>query len=103
MIPLNNVEAPDEYADSATLETPGAGELRVSIANQAVYMQKRDRLTVPPGTTAKAVPWSQEEFLEPAFYTFWDLDGVRFRAATKKASLPAGGVQARVTIAPRPA
>lgn len=96
---LNNITAPDAYADTSTLANlPFPQRINVDVANQAIYWQ----LQQASGPTAMSTEgtWGQEVYMPPGSRTLYraGVRGIRIRAATPAASLPTGSSQAQVTV-----
>lgn len=96
---LNNITAPDAYAQQATLDTGGWVEhINIDVANSAIYWQikQASRPTDTPGMAT----WQAEVFMPPGSKSLYrgGVTGIRFRAAVLAAQLPAGTAQAQVTV-----
>lgn len=92
---LNNITAPDEYAEPDVAMSVGAREIMLLVNNQAIYWQRGHG---PPGG---AIEWNEpEEFLPPNSYVFdrYTCDAVRVRAAVPAGELPPGAKPAQVTV-----
>lgn len=95
---LNNVTAPDQYSDAATLQNlNGVTRLNIDVANQAIFWQ----LKLPRGSNLfTEAAWDQEVFMLPGSRSLFrpGVVGVRIRAAIPAAHLPVGGSPAQVTV-----
>lgn len=94
---LNNVTAPDEYSEAATLRCQDTARVRLAVYNQAIYWQRGF------GDVGGAIAWTEpEEFMPPRTDSLDErCDAIRVRAAIRAAELPLGAKQAQVTITTR--
>jgi hypothetical protein len=95
---LNNVTAPDAYTQAATLDNlPFPAKLNIDVMNQAVYWQLRQ--AAGTGLWSEGT-WGQEIFMIPGSRSIIraGVRGIRIRAAVLAANLPAGQLQAQVTV-----
>jgi hypothetical protein len=96
--PINNLTAPDQYTAASSLyPLPILDHINIDVTNQGIYWQLAE---TNPLTTDLSGSWQPEVFMSPGSRTITRaaVVGVRFRAATAAASLPAGGAQAQVTV-----
>lgn len=100
---INGLTAPDQYTAASTIDT-GQGMRRfvLDVVNQAIYWQAKINPN-PRGTGAREIAgaqWQQEVQMIPGSRVISrpGLAGVRFRAVTPLASIPAGQSQAVVTV-----
>jgi len=95
---LNNVTAPDAYTQAATIDSGMfVDRINLDVANQAIIWQlKESARGGPPGQAS----WQAEVLMLPGSRTLTRpfVTGLRFRAATLAANLPAGATQAAVTV-----
>jgi len=95
---LNNVTAPDNYTDAATLQNlPFPTRINIDVTNQAIYWQ----LQTAAGTGLYSeASWGAEVYMPPGSRSLYraGVRGIRIRAATPANQLPAGTPQAQVTI-----
>lgn len=95
---MNNITAPDQYADASTLENVnGVTRVNIDVANQAIYWQ----LKIAGGSGLYSEgSWDQEVFMLPGSRSLFRprIQGIRIRAAIPAAQLPAGGSPAQVTV-----
>lgn len=99
---LNNVTAPDAYAATgsggAILEIVEFAEhVNIDVTNQAIFWQVKQ--AAGQNDTVNLSTWQQEVFMIPGSRSLYRkrVNGIRFRAATPAAQLPAGSSQAQVT------
>lgn len=96
---LNNVTAPDAYSTAATLDNlPYPSWVNLDVANQAIYWQLKQASGPTPMYTEGT--WGTEVYMVPGSRTLLrqKMRGIRVRAATPAAQLPAGQAQAQVTV-----
>lgn len=99
---INNLTAPDNYTPASTLDNlPAVSRVTLDIANGAIYYQLREIRVGGAGRTERmADTWGQETLVTPQSKPLHrrGIVGVRFRAAIAAAQLPAGQLQAQVTV-----
>lgn len=90
---LNNIQAPDHYAREATIDDVLIVRVRLDVANQPIFWQKKWRI----GTTGH---WdTQEHHMLPGSRVLTEtIGGIRVRAARPFNELPIGANRAVVTI-----
>lgn len=96
---LNNITAPDNYTPGSTLDTlPVLDHVNLDVSNQAIYWQLK--LADPTSQLETTGQWDQEVFMFPGSRSLYrtGMVGIRIRAAVVAASLPAGSIQAQVTV-----
>ena len=95
---LNRITAPDAYTVGSTIDTSrDVDHINIDTANQAVYWQLKE---YRPPLASRAADWTNEVYMPPGSRII-DRDGVtgiRVRAATPAAQIPAGQSQAVVTV-----
>lgn len=97
-MPINHLTAPDQYTTGSTLDVGRfLDHFNLDVLNQAIYWSVK---TAGPRQTPGMSSWQPEVFMSPGSRTINRLNssGLRFRAATPAASLPAGSLQAVVTL-----
>lgn len=95
--------APDTYMPGATIENIQIQGIILNVINQAIYWQLKVRVTGNNGVWQEnaetySLPGSTPISSDKAD----EIVGIRFRAAVPTASLPAGAVQASVSIRTSP-
>lgn len=101
---LNNITAPDNYTNAATLVgqggvgLPSISRVNIDVSNGGIYWQLL--LAQQIQTTDQSGSWDQEVFMATGSRSISRLGivGVRVRAAVPAANLPAGQSQAQVTV-----
>lgn len=95
---LNNVTAPDSYSPAATLDNLPPVSINFQIFNQGIYAQIR-QISSPTQLYTEGT-WSEETLILPSSGPIYrqQVRGFRFRAAIPAANLPAGALQAQVTV-----
>jgi len=96
--PINNLTAPDTYTAASTLyPLPVLDHVNIDVNNQAIYWQIAQTNDL---TTGLSGAWQPEVYMAPGSRTITrqGIVGFRFRAAVAAGSLPAGSVQAKVTV-----
>lgn len=95
---LNNITAPDNYAPGSTLDSLPPCSINVQVLNQGIFWQIRQVST--PSRLYTEGTWGTETLWLPSDGPIYrdQARGFRFRAATPLASLPAGALQAQVTV-----
>jgi hypothetical protein len=96
---LNNITAPDAYADAATMiNLPFPSRINLDVVNQAIYWQLQQ--AAGPTSLSTEGTWQTEVFMLPGSRSLYRpyTRGIRVRAAIPAASLPAGTSQAQVTV-----
>jgi hypothetical protein len=96
---INNLTAPDSYTPAATLTNlPNVTRITIDAVNQAIVwqLQQADQRS---GLSTEGT-WGPETFMLPGSKPLFrsNIRGFRFRAAILAAQLPAGGLQAQVTV-----
>lgn len=93
---LNQVTAPDNYADAATLDQlPILDHVNIDVTNQGIYWQVKQTTSLDP---RQGGTWNPEVYMAPGSRTLQraGMVGLRFRAAIAAAQL--AGTQAIVTV-----
>lgn len=96
---LNAINAPDAYTVQATLDGGMIlDHINLDVINQGVYWQIRQIPQV--GFPPQSASWQPEVFMAPGSRTIdrAGMVGVRVRAATPLASLPAGTLRSVATV-----
>jgi hypothetical protein len=93
---LNRITAPDNYTAASTIEGVPISHVVLDVANQGIYWQ----LQLVSGGGSRGNWESAEKYMLPGSkqITRANVCGIRVRAATPLASLPAGAAQAVVTV-----
>ncbi len=96
---INNLTAPDAVSAASTLDNlSGVVGVNMDVANQAIYWQVKQ--VTSPGRLYTEGTWGEPTFMLPGSRSLYrtDVRGFRFWAATPAAQLPAGDIQAQVTV-----
>lgn len=97
----NDVVAPDNYTIAATLDgLPAVRRATIDVVNQPVFIQIRQITGHYAGNAEGQATWGTEERLMPGSKNLArpGIVGIRWRAAILAAAVPAGQVQAHVTV-----
>lgn len=97
----NDVVAPDAYTIAATLDgLPAVRRATIDVVNQPVFIQVKQITGSYAGAAEGQATWGTEERLLPGSKNLAraGIVGIRWRAAIPAAQVPAGQVQAHVTV-----
>jgi hypothetical protein len=97
---LSNFTAPDSFSEkTGFLRCQGTVRVRINIANQAIFWRRGFGMV--GGNVGN---WEPEEELPPFPQSLNDrCDAIQIRAAIPTANLPAGALQAQVSLSTRTA
>jgi hypothetical protein len=94
---LNNITAPDAYAQASTLYCQSTRRLNLDVSNGAIYYQLGSGQI---GSAGGDPIWDATEYYMTPSFRALDraCDAIRIRAAVVASKLPAGQPQAQATV-----
>ena len=95
---INALTAPDDYSTASTIENVNINSIVIDVANSAIYWQLKTGYAGVGGVWESAETYMLPGSRPIQSDTPGEIVGIRIRAATPLAQIPAGSQQAVVTV-----